>query len=530
MRGMQLEFHQLERRLEHLRAHRPERHRRLLASLAGSGQQTPIVVVRAEQPERYLVIDGYQRVAALEQLGRDTVEAVVWSLSEAEALLLDRSMRGGEQATALEEGWLLVELSQRFGYDQEELARRFDRSTSWVSRRMGLIELLPASVQQQVRSGAIAAHVAMKFLVPMARLGAEECCRMAEGFARYRMRSREAGLLYAAWRGATPAVGERLLDEPQLFLKTQWQREKSPSLPAMAELSRDLAVVVAIARRANRRLSGATVELNEPQCVETHQQIHLALEELGRLAVKIPHQHDPPHLADPSEELTHRSEQGAVDAESKSTRGDTGVACREGERAPDRSRVKGQPINGARGVALGYDGGAGDLSGRDLRAIPAADPGVVAALQGQSGSRAGGVGGERGASVVLGADRLLPPSWDRASAGGSGGTVYVPSRSRDAARHLTARGGSGRQASQGADRIGGSVLLAHAVLPDLFHLPALRLQGLPYRGATLLQRRDQAGRDRQHPRCGLARHRSSDGSSAGDGSFCRAVRLPVRST
>src|ERR1019366_7667583 len=194
-RGMRLEFHQLERRLEHLRVHRPERHRRLLASLAASGQQTPIIVVAAEQPEHYLVIDGYQRVAALEQLGRDTVEAVVWSLSEAEALLLDRSMRGGEQATALEEGWLLVELSERFGYEQEELARRFDRSVSWVSRRMGLVELLPAPVQQQVRSGAITAHVAMKFLEPMARLGTEDCCRMAEGLARHRLRSREAGQL-----------------------------------------------------------------------------------------------------------------------------------------------------------------------------------------------------------------------------------------------------------------------------------------------------------------------------------------------
>jgi ParB-like chromosome segregation protein Spo0J len=66
---MRLEFHQLERRLAHLRVHRPERHRRLLASLAASGQQTPIVVVAAEQPEHYLIIDGYQRVAALEQLG-----------------------------------------------------------------------------------------------------------------------------------------------------------------------------------------------------------------------------------------------------------------------------------------------------------------------------------------------------------------------------------------------------------------------------------------------------------------------------
>ena len=65
MRVMRLEFHQLERRLEHLRVRRPERHRRLLASLAASGQQTPIVVVAAGHPDRYLVIDGYQRTAAL---------------------------------------------------------------------------------------------------------------------------------------------------------------------------------------------------------------------------------------------------------------------------------------------------------------------------------------------------------------------------------------------------------------------------------------------------------------------------------
>ena len=36
---MQLEFHQLDRRWEHLRVRRPDRQRRLLASLAESGQQ-----------------------------------------------------------------------------------------------------------------------------------------------------------------------------------------------------------------------------------------------------------------------------------------------------------------------------------------------------------------------------------------------------------------------------------------------------------------------------------------------------------
>ena len=48
------------------------------------------MVVAESQADRYVVIDGYKRIAALEQLGRDTVEAVVWPMSEAAAVLLDR--------------------------------------------------------------------------------------------------------------------------------------------------------------------------------------------------------------------------------------------------------------------------------------------------------------------------------------------------------------------------------------------------------------------------------------------------------
>ena len=43
-------------------------------------------------------------------------------------MLLDRSLRLSEHETALEVGWLLAELEQRFGYGLDELARRFDRS------------------------------------------------------------------------------------------------------------------------------------------------------------------------------------------------------------------------------------------------------------------------------------------------------------------------------------------------------------------------------------------------------------------
>src|SRR5207244_1423886 len=162
----------------------------------------------------------YKRIAALEQLGRDTVDAVMWPMSEAAAVLLDRSLRLSEHETALEVGWLLAELERRFDYGLDELARRFDRSVSWVSRRLALAEILPEAIQQQVREGKILAQVAMKFLVPVARQSLEDCQRMAAIFAEHHCDTREAGQLYGAWRKGSPAIRKRILDDPELFFKT----------------------------------------------------------------------------------------------------------------------------------------------------------------------------------------------------------------------------------------------------------------------------------------------------------------------
>jgi ParB family transcriptional regulator, chromosome partitioning protein len=392
---MRVEFHQLDRRWEHLRVHRRERQRRLLASLAAGGQQTPIVVVAIkDQAKRYLVVDGYQRIRALEQLGRDTVEAVVWSLSEVEALVLGRSMGMGERATALEEGWLLLELERSFGCRMEELARRFDRSLSWVSRRLALVELLPESVQQQVRSGALSAQVAMKVLVPMARSRPADCSRMAEALARHHCTSREAGWLYAAWRKAAPAIRQRLLEQPQLFLKAERQREAEEPLPAVSELLRDLEMVISIGRRANRRLVGVTLEMDRKQSSEAHRKIERTLEELKRLAAKIPN--------------PLRQEQDHVESESADR--DSGTAGERSEQARDRAGHEGQPLDGPQSPALAIDRGAQDPAGGESRTLSSADPGADEYLQRESGTSAGGTGGPGSASVVLHADRLLSSS------------------------------------------------------------------------------------------------------------------------
>jgi ParB/RepB/Spo0J family partition protein len=364
---MQLEFHQLDRRWEHLRVHHPARQRRLLASLADGGQQTPIVVVAAEgQMDRYVVIDGYKRVAALGQLGRDTVEAVVWPMSEAAAVLLDRSLRLSEHETALEVGWLLAELERRFDYGLEELARRFDRSVSWVSRRLALVEVLPEAIQQQVREGQVPAQVALRFLVPVARQSLEDCQRMAAIFIQHRCDTRNAGLLYTAWRKASPAIRKRILDAPELFFKTQRQIPQKAPAEAGAELIRDLETIVAIVNRAQRRLTGATaLELDEQQCKAARHQIDRIENQLRRMDEKLL-----------PEKESH--------VESSTTDHDCGTGRTGSEQTRDRAGVGDLPSGGAQSPALGIHPSAGTTPGREGRTPPATDPGAFREVQGES--------------------------------------------------------------------------------------------------------------------------------------------------
>lgn len=372
---MQLEFHQLEQRGQHLRAQSPQQLKRLLVSLLSSGQQTPIVVVPLDsQPNRYLVIDGCKRITALQQLGRDTVEAVIWPMREAEAVVLDCTLRWSKRESVLEQGWLLADLQQRFGYDLEELAQRFDRSVSWVASRLALVELLPQSVQQQVRSGEVSAQVATKYLLPVARSSLEECQQMATAFARCKFTTRQAGQLFAAWRQASPQIRQRILEQPQLFLKTQSEAAPPRASSSIQQVLGDLEMIAAIARRANRRLKAATVELermNQAQSQSMHHQLNRALEELSRLAMTIPR-----------EETSGKEPH----AQSTATNGDSGTARPGSQETGDRKSTGNLSPERTQGHSFQLDRSTPVDAAGESRTLPAADSRVALPVQGEFGT------------------------------------------------------------------------------------------------------------------------------------------------
>ena len=250
---MQLELQQLDRRYEGLRARDPQRERRLLASLSECGQQAPIVVVRGSEAGRYVVVDGFKRIRSLSRLKADTVLGTCWELSEPEALIVVRQLCGSERASALEQGWLLRELVDRFALHLDVLARRFGRSTSWVSRRLGLVRDLPQLVQDSVREGQLVPHTAMKYLLPLARANANDCIGLLTALRGARPSSRAMGRLYAAYVSGDEWTRARLVADPQLFLRVDEERRRRPS-DAAGQLLADLRAVVAILRRVRRGL------------------------------------------------------------------------------------------------------------------------------------------------------------------------------------------------------------------------------------------------------------------------------------
>jgi ParB-like chromosome segregation protein Spo0J len=225
-----------------------------LSALYEMGQQVPVVVVAGATVDHYVLIDGYLRVELLRRLGLDTVDATVWPLSEADALITHFHL-GGHARSTLEEAWLIEHLAKAEGLSQDELGRRLCRSKSWVSRRLGLRKLLPTEIQTRVAAGQIPPQAAMKYLLPLARANPEDLRQMVAGLGQVRISVRQMGKLVTAYRTADPVGRTRLCQAPLLYL--QMEAQAARATPAQAtgveRLVSDLGAIAGLCGRARRR-------------------------------------------------------------------------------------------------------------------------------------------------------------------------------------------------------------------------------------------------------------------------------------
>ena len=273
---LRLDLHALIPRFAPLRLRDPARVGRLRASIEQQGQLMPVVAVPEPQNDcRWVLIDGYRRREALQQLGADRIWVDVWERSVDEALLASLA-RGPERAwEAIEEAALIEELARR--HSLQTIARGLGRDVSWVSRRLSLLKALPEDLLEQVRQGRISVWAATRILAPLARANSAHARALLAQLAHHPLSTRELKRLYAHYQQATKRQRDRLVENPGLFLRALENREEELADQRLADgpegaWCKDLAVVTQILKRLHRQVPTLFAPPQDPvECARLRQ-------------------------------------------------------------------------------------------------------------------------------------------------------------------------------------------------------------------------------------------------------------------
>jgi ParB-like chromosome segregation protein Spo0J len=188
-------------------------------SLNRYGQRLPIQVVCAEHPQ-YTLIDGYLRVAAARLCGLDILLAQIMPGSEKDALAQLLTRDGARQFDIFEQAAMLRELQLRHQLSQLQIGAMLGKHTSWVSRRLAIIDTLPAAAVQAVRCNAVSSWAACRVLAPLARANVEHADALCKAITHQPVSTRQLADFLTHYKRANRRVRHQMIQDPQLFFKS----------------------------------------------------------------------------------------------------------------------------------------------------------------------------------------------------------------------------------------------------------------------------------------------------------------------
>lgn len=217
----EIERHCLELRYESLRIHSLKAKRRLLLSIHEHGLRVPITVIPAEQTTRFIVIDGYLRLAVLRELQQDHITAHLWSMTAEEALIYSYTQNKARTWDSIEEAALLQELIIHHHYTQEQLAKTLGKSNTWICHRLQLIHDLPAYAKEAIYQGHLSTWAASRVILPFARANESHAKEFVQYLSAHTRSTRECRDFYEHYLRSHRKVRDQMVSQPELFFKTR---------------------------------------------------------------------------------------------------------------------------------------------------------------------------------------------------------------------------------------------------------------------------------------------------------------------
>jgi ParB/RepB/Spo0J family partition protein len=149
-----LSLEEIDTRFMVFRIHHPELIEKIKKSMDQNGQHQPVLVRQGNG--QYQLLDGFKRYHAAGQLGWTHLEVKLTDVAETTGLAMIISCNKATRGLIdYEEALIVQNLQVHYLMNGQEISELLGYSSTWVCRRLALIEKLEKSVQESLRMGQI---------------------------------------------------------------------------------------------------------------------------------------------------------------------------------------------------------------------------------------------------------------------------------------------------------------------------------------------------------------------------------------
>lgn len=152
-----VEVGQMDLRFEGYRLKNAAQEGALLTSISQVGIQEPLRGASTRDGQ-FILLDGFKRIRCGKKLGMGAFPFLVLGEDEATGILQLLRIANSKSLSILEQAQLVDELKRVHGLSVSEIARSLDRSTGWVSMRLGFLGEIPVKVKEAIFAGRFPAY------------------------------------------------------------------------------------------------------------------------------------------------------------------------------------------------------------------------------------------------------------------------------------------------------------------------------------------------------------------------------------
>jgi ParB/RepB/Spo0J family partition protein len=240
METIELKF--LDLRLEQTRTRNSAVEQALMQSIAQHGILDPLYVAGGAHEQEYILLDGFKRYRCARKLGMGMAPSQCIAGDLATGILT--VIRRGDYdsgVTALEQAALIEELHQRCGLTIYDIAVQLDRSPSWVSMRLGMLEDLSDFVREKIMSGEFPARAylyGIKGFTRVNKIGTQQVDTFVGAVSGQGLSTRELFVLSRAYFSGGEAI-RRLIGEGKIIRALRLLMEDSQGVDDTALSERE---------------------------------------------------------------------------------------------------------------------------------------------------------------------------------------------------------------------------------------------------------------------------------------------------